>query len=125
MSVLVDSSAWIAYFRGDQKAEPLDWLIDEDLVATNDAILAELLPVLIVRRQHRLAEVLKSVHHLPLTIDWSWVIDTQITCLRSGINKVGIPDLIIAHNAIHHRASLFTFDKHFRLISEVLPLTIY
>ncbi len=42
MAVLVDTSVWIDYFRtGNQSAE-LDDLIDENVIVTNDLILAEL-----------------------------------------------------------------------------------
>jgi hypothetical protein len=44
MSVLVDSSIWIDYFRNTGKADALDVLIDENLVVVNDLILAELIP---------------------------------------------------------------------------------
>ncbi len=43
MSVLVDSSVWIDYFRGT--GEELDYLIEEAVVATNELILAELVPL--------------------------------------------------------------------------------
>ncbi len=38
MSVLVDSSVWIAYFRGSRELSKLDFLIDKNLVVTNDLI---------------------------------------------------------------------------------------
>ena len=44
MSVLVDTSVWIEYFRSGNNFEKLDFLIDENLVVTNDLILAELIP---------------------------------------------------------------------------------
>ncbi len=42
MSVLVDSSVWIEYFRGGTQTT-IDSLIDENLVVVNDLILSELL----------------------------------------------------------------------------------
>lgn len=45
MSILVDSSVWVDYFRGTGlSSDHLDLLIEENLVVTNDLILAELLP---------------------------------------------------------------------------------
>jgi predicted nucleic acid-binding protein len=49
----------------------------------------------------------------------------QIACLQNGINGIGIPDLIIAQNAIQNHLHLFTFDKHFNLISKLIPLSMY
>ena len=46
MVVLVDTSVWIDYFRGAGDSEPLDYLINENLVVTNEIILAELVPFL-------------------------------------------------------------------------------
>ncbi|EMS34223.1 hypothetical protein C943_04041 [Mariniradius saccharolyticus AK6] len=34
----------------------------------------------------------------------------------NGVNKVGIPDLIILQQTIDEKISLFTFDKHFSLM---------
>lgn len=51
MSVLVDTSVWIEYFRSGNNFEKLDFLIDENLVVTNDLILAELIPFLKIRNQ--------------------------------------------------------------------------
>ena len=55
---------------------------------------------------------------------WEGIVEIQVTCLRNGINKVGIPDLIVAQQVMHCNLSLFTMDKHFRLMSRHMPLTI-
>jgi predicted nucleic acid-binding protein len=52
MNVLVDSSVWIAFFRGTSDIPPLDWLIEEGLTVTNDIILAELTSALAQRRKN-------------------------------------------------------------------------
>ena len=51
MSVLVDSSIWVEYFRGSADDGRLDFLIEENLVVVNQLILAELIPALHLRRQ--------------------------------------------------------------------------
>ena len=43
MSVLVDTSIWIEYFRIGNNFEKLDFLIDENLIVINDLILADFL----------------------------------------------------------------------------------
>ena len=53
MSVLVDTSIWVEYFRNGNNAARLDLLIDENLVVTNDLILAELIPFLKIRKQRK------------------------------------------------------------------------
>ena len=44
MNNLIDSSAWIEYFKGNQKYTFLDNLINTNAICTNDIILTELLP---------------------------------------------------------------------------------
>jgi hypothetical protein len=124
MRVLVDSSAWIAYFRGASGASAVDGLIEEGLLVTNDLILAELVPPLLFRRENKLAGLLREIDRMPLIPDWSGIVEMQVTCLRNGINRVGIPDLMIAQNAIHSHAALLSLDKHFMLMSRHIPLEI-
>jgi len=124
MNVLVDSSVWIAYFRGSDAADRMDWLISEGLVVTNDMILAELLPALLVRGERRLARLLRETVRYPLTPDWDDVIGMQTVCLRNGINKVGIPDLLIAQHAQQRHLCLYTLDRHFTLLSQHTSLKL-
>ena len=125
MRVLVDSSVWIAYFRGAMEDQRLDFLIEENLVAVNDLILAELIPALHVRRQKKLIGLMHEIMRPSLMIEWEDIIRMQITCLRNGINKVGLPDLIVAQHAMQHHLDLYTLDKHFRLMAQHMPLSLY
>lgn len=125
MSVLVDSSVWIEYFRGTDRQGKLDLLIEENLVVVNDLILAELIPALHVRRQRKLIALMREIACPPLTIDWENLTQMQITCLRNGINRVGVPDLMIAQHAIQNDLELYTRDKHFALIAKHLPLSLH
>ena len=102
MKVLVDSSVWVAYLRGVGDATPVDWLLEEGILVTNDLILAELTPPLLVRGERKLISLLREVECVPLTLAWDAIIQMQVLCLRNGINKVGIPDLIIAQHAIQN-----------------------
>ena len=125
MSVLVDSSVWIDYFRGKGASDALEFLIEENLVVTNDLILTELIPPLHLRRQNNLIALLKEVERHPITPNWDDLVQMQIACLKNGINGMGIPDLIIAQNAIQNDLQLLARDKHFHLLSEYIPLLIY
>ena len=125
MSVLVDSSIWVEYFRGSAQDGKLDFLIEENLVVVNDLILAELIPALHLRRQRKLTGLMREIVCLPLDVDWTDLIQMQIACLKHGINKVGIPDLMIAQHAIQNHLELYTRDKHFKLIAQQIPLTLY
>ena len=124
MSVLVDTSIWVDYLRSGNFAEKLDYFIDENLIVTNDLILAELLPFLKIRNQKKLISLLRNIRRLDLFIDWNQIIDYQYKCLKNGINAVGIPDLIIAQNAIQNDCEIFTQDNHFSLMRNILSLNI-
>ncbi len=115
---LVDTSVWIAYFRGQENVKQLDQVIETNSIRTNDLILSELLPLIRLKNENNLAEILETVQKLPLEINWEQIRNIQLLNLNNGINKVGIPDLIILQNAIQNKATLLTLDNHFKLISE-------
>ena len=123
MSVLVDSSVWIEFFRGE--GEELDYLIEEDLVVVNDLILAELLPALHMRRQRKLVGLLKEITRYPVRIDWDDVVQMQVTCLGNGISRVGIPDLVMAQYAMQYGLELLSRDGHFAQLSRHVPLVLF
>ena len=125
MSILIDSSVWISYFRDTNGSGTVDFLIAENLVVTNELILTELTPPLHVHRQRRLIALLQEINRYSIEIDWEGITKMQITCIRKGINGIGIPDLIIAQNAVQNSLHLFSRDKYFRLLSKHLPLSLY
>lgn len=125
MQVLVDSSIWIDYFRSDNNTKDLDFLIDENLIVTNDIILAELIPYLKIKKQTRVVSLLRDLNRVPLDIRWEEIIEFQVKCLNGGANGVGIPDLIIAQNAKQNNCRIYSLDKHFRLLKLMLKVKLY
>lgn len=123
MLILVDTSIWIDYFRGAETQ--LDDLIDNNLLATNSVILAQLLPSIRLRGEHELAGLLQEIRCLPLTIDWEHLMQMQLQCLRSGANGIGVADLLIAQNAQQHQCKIYSSDKHFKLMASALALPCY
>jgi len=103
----------------------MDVLIGENLIVTNDLILAELIPYLHIQKQKRLIGLMNEIERYPVQIDWPEIIQMQISCLQNGINGVGISDLIIAQHAIQNHFQLFSLDKHFASMAEQMPLTLY
>jgi len=125
VNVLIDSSSWIDFFRGSGNDAVVDFLISENFAVTNDLILAEIEPFLIVRKQKKAISLLRNVSRVSLTIDWEEIVRMQSTCLANGINGVGIPDLIIAQNALQHRLKLLTNDKHFLFLKKHFHIELY
>lgn len=123
MSVLVDSSVWISYFRGtkgeEDVAKALDYLLSGDEASVNEVIKAEVMPMMTLRGED--ASLLEAVRCSALSIDWPAVRALQVKCLRSGLNKIGIGDLVIALDAVSRGEPLFSLDRHFRQMKKVLP----
>lgn len=117
--ILIDSSVWIEYFRTG-KPEKLDRIIEEDLACINELILTELAPSLMMKNETDIIESLQSIETIPMNIDWDIVRDYQLMNLQNGINKVGVPDLIILQQVIDQKITLFSFDKHFKLMQNHL-----
>jgi predicted nucleic acid-binding protein len=124
MSVLVDTSVWIEYFKNKDSPERIDFIIDENLVVTNDLILAELIPFLRFRKQKKIIELLQNMNKLQLTINWDEIIGFQVKCLKKGINGVGIPDLIIAQNAKQNDCEIYSTDNHYKLLKNIISIKI-
>ena len=118
-SVLVDSSVWIEYFKNGG-IDKLDRLIEEDLACVNELILTELIPAAKLKNEIDILEGLQALSMIPLNVDWKIVRDYQLMNLQNGINNVGIPDLIILQQVIDEKITLFSFDKHFRLMQNQL-----
>ncbi|MCD6272262.1 MAG: PIN domain-containing protein [Deltaproteobacteria bacterium] len=124
MSVLVDTSIWIEYFRNRNNLEKLDFLIDENLIVANDLILAELIPFLKIRNQQKLIKLLHKINKLEIVVNWSQLIDYQYKCIKNGINGIGIPDLIIAQNAKQNHCSIYSLDNHFNRMKNILNIKL-
>ena len=129
MDVLVDTSVWISFFKGRKDeakvCEALDYLLAGDEVVVNDVILSELLPPIVVRKERRVEACLKSVRKIDLMTDWDDIRRMQVVCIANGINKVGIPDLMIAQQSIQNGHPVFSLDGHFRQMAKKLPLKLW
>lgn len=125
MSTLVDTSIWIDYFKSGANSNRLDSLLEDNSLVINDIVLAELLPFLFLKKQNTIIGLLRGITLLPLTIDWAEIIQWQTACLSIGINGLGIPDLLIAQNAKQHGAAIYSLDKHFRLLNQVIEIPLF
>ncbi|MCL1812735.1 MAG: PIN domain-containing protein [Treponema sp.] len=125
MNSLIDSSAWIEYFKGNQKYSFINDLIDTNAICTNDIILTELLPSILIKKEYKLAELLNCVKKYELIIDWQEIRNIQLLNLKHGNNNIGISDIIIAQNCIQNELNIIIYDKHFEAMAKYIPLEIY
>jgi len=125
MNNLVDSSVWIEYFKGNKKYSFITELISNNAICTNDIILTELLPSIIHKKEHKLAELLICIKKYALIIDWHEIRNIQLLNLRHGNNSIGISDIIIAQNCMQNELKVIAHDKHFEAMAKYIPLEIH
>jgi predicted nucleic acid-binding protein len=116
---------WIEYFKGNKNYSFLNALIMDNAICTNDIILTELLPSIISKKEHKLAELLNEVKKYELKIDWDEIRNIQLLNLTHGYSRIGISDIIIAQNCIQSGLKIIAHDKHFLAMSKYLPVEIY
>jgi predicted nucleic acid-binding protein len=124
MKYIVDSCVWIDFFAKGNQKDALSALLIDNLLYTNKAILAELIPAARMKKEYELIDCLSGLELIPLTIDWDSIAEIQYVCLKNGINKIGLIDIIIAQNAYQHNLGIFSTDKHMELLSQVIGVEL-
>jgi predicted nucleic acid-binding protein len=124
-NILVDTSIWVDFFRGNEKVAFVTDLLLDGLVCTNEVILTELLPSMRVRREENLIKLMGHIRKINIEINWLQLRNIQYANLQNGNNKVPLADAVIAHNCIQNDLEILTADRHFVKMSEYLPLQIY
>jgi predicted nucleic acid-binding protein len=126
--VLVDSSVWIKFFLGGKsfEAERLGSLLEDDHVVTCSAVYSEVVSG--ARTQHEfdtLSNLFGTLERLEEPEDlWQQIALMRFKLARKG-HQVALVDLMIA--VISHASSvaLWTLDKDFDCIRQVLPFIAY
>jgi predicted nucleic acid-binding protein len=125
--ILVDTSAWIAFFRG---RDPLASLVERS-ISDNDAAIcgpveAELRRDLASGRERKKVLPLLSALHILEQPDGLWMEagDLGYTLRRRGVTAKTM-DLIIATYALAHSAELLTADTDFLAMQKAgVPLRL-
>jgi predicted nucleic acid-binding protein len=125
--ILVDTSAWIAFFR---TRGPTASLVD-DALATNEAALCgpvetELRRGLLDAKERKLVlSALSGCHQLAQPDElWSEAGELGFLLRRRGVTPKTL-DLLIAVHALGHSATLLTADRDFLLMRKAgVPLTL-
>ncbi|GHU07139.1 twitching motility protein PilT [Spirochaetia bacterium] len=124
-NVLIDSSAWIEYFRGNKAYQFIKMLIYNNMTCTNDLILTELLPSIRHKKEKHLEELLNSITKYEVKINWQELQDFQLLNFKHGYNNIGVTDLIIMQNCLQNNLNIIAEDKHFKEMAEYLPLKMF
>ena len=124
-AVLVDTSAWVHYFREKHspESEIIDGFIEDGAVCTTGVVIAELLSGARNKRDaSRLKKLLSIMPFLEVTEPiWYRAGEYRSRMRRKGF-VAGIPDTIIAAVAAHYEVQLYTLDNHFSRINEFFPV---
>lgn len=129
--ILVDTSAWIQFFRVGQKTV-LD-LLNQKKAAASDVVLLELIPYIHLQKNEpnkviRSVQLLEQVDHIFDTMsesDWEHLMKCQSSLLKRGVNGVTIPDLMIAYRCQRLNIPLFTLDKLLKKAAGFLGVVVY
>lgn len=125
--IVVDSSVWIDYFTGRDSPEVglLDQLLGEELIATGDLMLVEVLQGFRTDRDYRQARSLllslTIVNMLDKTIALKSAANFR-ALRRKGVTVRKTIDAIIATWCIENRLPLLHADKDFRPFHQHLGL---
>ncbi len=125
--VLVDTSAWVRYFRekDDREGDIIADLVEDGVVCTTGIVIAELISGAGNNREKaKLKEILSVFPFLNITEPVWWKVGEYRNKMRLGGFTAGLPDTIIATAAIHYDAQLFTLDSHFANIAKFMPLSL-
>ncbi len=117
-SVLLDTSVWIAAFRGKtpEIVAKTRGLLNDDRVLTCGPVIFEIKRGLRTPEQKTILPFFDAL--IRLSIDetlWDAAGDLDASLRKKGIT---IPpmDVIIAQISLHHKVFLFTLDEHFRSV---------
>ena len=124
--VLADTSAWVAFLRGEATAvRRIDPLLAEGRLAIAGAVYAEILSGTASRGDFELLSgLLHGLEWLPEPPNlWERIAQARFTLARRGFQAATL-DLIIALCALEASHTLLTRDRDFTRIQTVLPFEL-
>ena len=129
VTVLVDSSVWIAFLRdsGEPEVELLDRLIDERRAATTDVVLLEVLAG--TTDEERAAHLQRFLAGAELLrqespVDAEHAAALYRVCRRAGDTPRSLNDCLIAAVALRHDVPVLHRDRDFTVLAEHTDLRL-
>lgn len=120
--ILVDTSAWIEFFRHPHSipASVVEELLDRDWVCTTGIVLAELLQgTRSPKEGETLLAKFEPIERLEVTFDLFVAAGELASTLRRRGAVLPLTDLIVAAVAQAQGCSIYTLDSHFLRIPHV------
>ena len=125
--VFVDTSVWIAYFRGKNAAlgEHLDLLLGQDEVALPVPVRVELLAGSSRNERRQLRELMLALPaYYPEVSTWARMEAWTELAVGAG-QRFGLGDLLIAAIAADHQGELWSLDSDFAAMARLQFLTLH
>ena len=124
--VMVDSSAWIEYFRRAEGAvgDRVGRLLDEDRIVLCGMVELELLQGVRPRQRRTLAELLQALSYLETERRDFIAAGERLAELRRKGVTIPASDGLIAVLCVRHRLRLLAIDAHFDHLPEVRRMTV-
>jgi predicted nucleic acid-binding protein len=127
--ILVDTSAWVEYFRGtssDTHLRVTDLVTSDEVAVCEPVVMEVLMGARDAANEQRLRGALRTFVLLPFhaSIDLEAAAQIYRTCRSSGVTPRSIVDCMIASVAIRHHAAVLARDTDFARIAEVVPLKL-
>jgi predicted nucleic acid-binding protein len=118
--IVVDTSVWVAGFRGDLAVvAELRRLLDDDLAALAGPVRMELLAGARVGELGQLRRVLGAVPtYAPADAEWARV-ERWIDVAVARGQRFGVVDLLIGATAAEHAASVWSLDDDFERMAKL------
>lgn len=126
--ILVDASVWIKFFRSAHAPESadLDDLLEMRAVQTCWPVRVEVISG--AKSEHersKLRDLFLAIPLLEFPVDiWDRLEEARFRLARKG-HQVSLVDLLIACTASFHGIPLWTLDKDFTVIREVISFSMY
>lgn len=119
--ILVDTSIWIEYFKGNKQVVDLIHDKVQYSIYIAGPSITELIQGLKTSSEKVIfADLLGSLPSLPVT-DQDWIDAGKIgSTLREKGITVPLPDLLIYTLAFNNNCSLYSKDKHFKMINDAI-----
>lgn len=124
MNVVVDTSVWVDFFRG-QALPQLEKALEEARVYVTPLIVSELISGARTKKEEK--QLLNFLDNLPCVemdfAHWVEVGRLRQKCLKKGL-AISTPDTHIAHAASAVSASLMAKDKIFSMIARLAGIKV-
>lgn len=107
--ILVDTSVWVAFLRGDERAKKLSGILEDNLVLCHPWIVGELMMGSLGTRRREVIDDLDRLPSAPLIADEE--VRAMIEAHRLAGSGIGWVDAQLVGAAIVAGSSLWTLDR--------------